>query len=264
VIEYVPARTLIGVLTPSSNTVLEPAIAAMLAGLPDVTAHFARFRVTEISLSSRALGQFRNTPMVEASSLLAEARVNAICWNGTSAGWLGFDADERLCEAITSATGIPACTSVLALNELFRLTGVKRFALVTPYLDEVQEQIMRAYADAGFVCAGERHLNDPGNFRFSEYAEATIERMIRDVAVVKPDAITVFCTNFRGAGVAARLEREIGIPIYDSVAAGLWKSLHLADADPARITGWGSIFSIRPRSAAADSPRAAATASPRS
>jgi hypothetical protein len=29
-------------LTPSSNTVLEPLTAAMLADLPDVTAHFAR------------------------------------------------------------------------------------------------------------------------------------------------------------------------------------------------------------------------------
>jgi maleate isomerase len=199
--------------------------------------------------------------MVEAAGLLAEARVNAICWNGTSAGWLGFDADERLCEAIISATGIPACTSVLALNELFRLTGVKRFALVTPYLDEVQEQIIRVYGDAGFTCAAERHLNDPGNFPFSEYAEATIERMIREVAVAKPDAITVFCTNFRGAGVAARLEREIGIPIYDTVAAGLWKSLHLAGTDPARITGWGSIFSLQPGSAAADTTRAAVPAS---
>ena len=263
-IEYISARTLVGVLTPSSNTVLEPAIAAMLAGVPDITAHFARFQVTEISLSSQALAQFRNAPMVEASRLLADARVKAICWNGTSAGWLGFDADERLCDEIASATGIPACTSVLALNELFRLTGVRRFALVTPYLDGVQERIVRIYGDAGFTCAAERHLNDPGNFPFSEYAEATIERMIREVAIAKPEAITVFCTNFRGAGVAARLEREIGIPIYDSVAAGLWKSLHLADADPARITGWGSIFSIRPRSAAADSPRAAATASPRS
>ena len=43
-------------LTPSSNTTLEPVTANMLAGLPDVTAHFGRFRVTEISLAEQALG----------------------------------------------------------------------------------------------------------------------------------------------------------------------------------------------------------------
>jgi maleate isomerase len=262
VIDTIPPRTLIGMLTPSSNTVLEPAIAAMLAGLPDVTAHFARFPVTEISLSSQALGQFRNAPMVEAARLLADARVGAICWNGTSAGWLGFDADERLCDEISAATGIPACSSVTALNELFRLTGVRRFALVTPYLDTVQERIMRVYAGAGFTCVAERHLNDPGNFPFSEYAEAAIERMVREVAVARPDAITVFCTNFRGAAVAHRLERDVGIPVYDTVAAGLWQSLRLAGADPARITGWGSMFSLGRATAEPVKPATTAGVSP--
>jgi hypothetical protein len=51
-------RVLLGMLTPSSNTVLEPVTAAMLAGLPEVSAHFGRFRVTEIALSRQALGQF--------------------------------------------------------------------------------------------------------------------------------------------------------------------------------------------------------------
>jgi maleate isomerase len=244
VIDHVAARTLIGMLTPSSNTVLEPTIAAMLAHLPDVTAHFARFRVTEISLSDKGLRQFEIAPMVEAARLLADARVKVICWNGTSAGWLGFGADELLCAEIAAATGIPPCSSVLALNELFRLSGVTRFGLVTPYLGGVQEKVIRTYADAGFTCVGERHLNDRGNFPFSEYAETTIERMIREVAAARPDAITVFCTNFRGAAVAARMERETGIPVYDTVAAGLWQALRLAGADPARLAGWGSMFSF--------------------
>ena len=51
-------RVRFGMLTPSSNTVLETLTMAMLAGLPDVTAHFSRFKVTEIALSDQALGQF--------------------------------------------------------------------------------------------------------------------------------------------------------------------------------------------------------------
>ena len=45
------SRVFLGMLTPSSNTVLEPVTTAMLAGLPEVTAHFSRFKVTEIALS---------------------------------------------------------------------------------------------------------------------------------------------------------------------------------------------------------------------
>ena len=52
-------RVLLGMLTPSSNTVLEPVTAAMISGLPEVSAHFGRFRVTEIALSPQALGQYR-------------------------------------------------------------------------------------------------------------------------------------------------------------------------------------------------------------
>lgn len=235
-------RALLGMLTPSSNTVLEPVTAAILAGVPDVTAHFGRFRVTEISMNSCALGQFDNEAILAAAGLLADAKVNVISWNGTSSGWLGFDADVRLCEEIQARTGIPANTSVLALNEIFEITGVKRFGLVTPYLDEIQEKIVANYAKAGFECVGEQHLKDRGNFSFSEYTEERIADLIRTVAKSKPQAISVFCTNMRGAPVVERLEKELGIPIYDTVATSVWKSMKMAGADPRRVKGWGRLF----------------------
>ena len=98
----------LGILTPSSNTVLEPGTVALLAGVPDTTAHFARFKVTEIALSEAALGQFDDTEILRAAELLGHAKVDAIAWSGTSASWLGFDRDEKLCGRITAATGIPA------------------------------------------------------------------------------------------------------------------------------------------------------------
>lgn len=235
-------RTLLGVLTPSSNTVLEPLTCAMLHDLPDVTAHFGRFRVREISLREEALGQFDDAPILAAADLLADARVGSIIWSGTNAGWMGFAADERLCGAITAATGIPAGSSVLALNEIFTLSGVRRFGLVTPYLDEIQERIVENYVRAGFACVAERHLRDRGNFSFSEIGEATIAEMIREVAAERPDAITVFCTNLRGASVVEALEAETGIPIYDTVATGVWKGMKLAGDDPGRIRHWGRLF----------------------
>src|SRR5262249_51618473 len=227
----------------SSNTVLEPATSAMLAELPEVTAHFGRFRVTEISLGAPALGQFDAGP-IEAAKLLADARCDVIAWNGTSGGWLGFAEDRRLCQRITEATSIPAVTSVLALSEVFRRTGVTRFGLVTPYLDEVQERIKTVFATEGFACIAERHLGRQVNFSFSEVDEATIERMVREVAAANPEAITIFCTNLRGAGLVDRLERELGIPIYDTVALAVWAALREARIDPARITGWGRLFAL--------------------
>lgn len=237
-------RYLMGQLTPSSNTVLEPICSRILADVPDVTCHFSRFRVLQIAMSQQADAQFDPAPILQASELLADARVQVICWNGTAAGWLGFEADERLCKQITDATGIPACTAVLSFNEIFSMTNVKRFGLVSPYRSNVQEAIIANYKKHGWECVAETHYEDQGNFSFSEYTEEQIAASIREVAKAKPDAITVYCTNLRGAPVVDALEKELGIPIYDSVSVCVWKSMKIVGADPKRVKGWGKLFSL--------------------
>jgi maleate isomerase len=229
-------------LTPSSNTALEPITTAMLGELPEVSAHFSRFKVTEIALSTKALAQFDNSEILRAAELLAHAKVDVIGWNGTSSGWLGFEADVRLCEQITAATGIPATTSMLALNEILAATKVRGLGYVTPYLDDVQTRILENYEKLGFACQGERHLGLQDNFSFSEVPVAQLEEMTRDVAREKPDAITVICTNLRVAPSTAKLERETGIPVYDTIATVVWKCLKMAGVDTKRVTKWGSLF----------------------
>jgi maleate isomerase len=234
----------LGMLTPSSNTVLEPVTSAMVAGLPEVSAHFSRFRVTEISLSESSQRQFDLGPILDAARLLADAEVDVIAWNGTSAAWLGFDTDERLCEAITAATGIPATTSMLALNAALAAYGARRFALVTPYLHEIQERIVENYRKLGLACVAERYLNDPGNFSFALVSDDAITAMIREVAKAKPEAIATVCTNLRAAPLVAALERELQVPILDTIAVVVWRSLRLAGADPARVQGWGRLWEL--------------------
>lgn len=234
----------LGMLTPSSNTTLEPVTTAMLAGLAAVSVHFSRFRVTEIALTTGALAQFDDRPILAAAELLAHAKVDVIAWNGTSSGWLGFDADQRLCRRIEAATGIRATTSMLALNEILVSTGVKRFGLVTPYIDAVQQRIVANYASQGITCSAERHLDIQDNFTFSEVSAETMTGMIRAVAAERPDAIGVICTNLRAAPLVSALERETGTPIYDTIATAVWKSLKLAAVDPALVTGWGRVFGV--------------------
>lgn len=234
----------LGMLTPSSNTVLEPASAALLSGLPDVTLHFARFRVVEISLRDAALGQFDMGPMLAAADLLADARVNAICWNGTSAGWLGLESDRRLCAAITERTGIPATSAVLSLIELFRRAGVERFGLVSPYTSDVQDKIVATFAAEGFTCVAERHAGEHRNFHFADVGPEAIERMVDQVAAAGPQGITVLCTNMDGAGPTPALEARTGVTMFDSIATSMWGALRAAGADPRRLADRGRLFSL--------------------
>jgi len=232
----------LGMLTPSSNTALEPITSAMVSSLPNVSAHFSRFTVTEISLRDQALGQFDLEKILAAARLLADARVDVIAWNGTSSGWLGFDKDEALCKQITEATGIPATTSVLALNEILEKTGARRFGLATPYLNDVQQRIVANYQRSDFDCSAERHLDLHVNYSFAEVEEDTIRKMVRELAAEKPQAITTFCTNLRAAHLVEALEAETGIPVYDTIATVVWKSLRLAGVDTRALQGWGRLF----------------------
>jgi maleate isomerase len=238
-----PNRVRLGMLTPSSNTALEPLTAAMLADLPEVTAHFSRFKVTEIAVSDSSDQQFDEDGILEAAELLTHAKADVIAWNGTSASWLGFERDEGLCERLTDATGVPACTSVLAFREIFERTGVTRVGLVTPYDDAVQKKIARNWREAGFDCSAERHSGLTDNFAFAEVSERDIANMARGVASAGVDAIAILCTNMRAAPLVERLEAELNVPVYDSIATTLWESLLLAEVPPASIRGWGRLFS---------------------
>jgi maleate isomerase len=108
----------------------------------------------------------------------------------------------------------------------------------------MQQRIAANYATLGIACDAERHLGIQHNFAFAEVAPATLTAMIRAVAAEKPNAIGIICTNLRAAPLVAALEAETGIPIYDTIATVVWKSLKLAGVDPANVTGWGSLFRL--------------------
>ena len=241
-------RTRIGMITPSMNTVLEPVTAALLADLPEVTAHFSRVPVTHVSLDESAAAQFAPEPMLAAARLLVDARVHAICWNGTAGSWLGLVHDRMLCAAIARETGIPATSATLALAELFRSRGIRRFGLVTPFRGDVQQAIIETYRREGFECVAEHHLDSDDGFGYAAIPPAATKDMIRTVAAAEPEAIAAICTNMSGAPHAETMEAEAKRPVYDSVAAALWGTLALAGVDPTRITGWGELFSVAPAS----------------
>lgn len=235
-------RTRVGLLTPSSNTIMEPRVCELLSTTPEITAHFARFRVTKISMGRDALDQFTFEPQLAAAELLAEANCDVIAWGGTSGGWLGAQNDIDLCRAITARTGVPATTSTLATLDGFRALGATTYGLATPYLAEVQEAIIRNFAALGFDCLAERHLEDPGNFTFAQYQEAEVAGLIREVSAKGPGAIAVYCTNFDGPRVAPDIERATGVPVLDSISVTLWHALRLARVDTAALAKWGRIF----------------------
>jgi len=236
-------RVLLGVLTPSSNTRLEPLTGAMLRDLPEVTAHFSRFRVVDVGLD--AVSQFALDPILEAASLLADARVDAIVWSGTSGAWLGVDADRHLCAAIRDATGIPATTSTLALLDALARSGVTSLGLITPYPDDMHATVVRTLTAMGApVTVSRNHAVTLSNWELSAIPGDALTALVAEVASESPAAITTFCTNLVAAPLVPQWEAQWDIPVYDSISLGVWRVLELAGVDATRVRGWGRLFDL--------------------
>ena len=230
----------LGMITPSANVVVERVTQAILGDFPEVSGHFSRTPVVGSSESYK--DDYDWDGMLGAARLLAHAKLDVICWNGSKGVSLGFDADNTLCERINSETGIAATTSVLALDNVLRAKAVRSIGLVSPHTDDYQTKVVAAFEKRGFPCIAEAHAGFSDNFSYCTVPDADIIAMIRKVAAGKPDAIVTFCTNFPAAHLVEPLERETGIPIYDTTSIGVWDALRRAGVETARGARWGSLF----------------------
>jgi maleate isomerase len=240
--ELQPTR--LGMLTPSSNTVLEPMTAAILADVRGVSTHFSRLRVTEITVGANALAQFDVTPMLSAASLLADAYPQSLVWNGTSGGWVGLDADRRIAEALEQQLGIPTTTVTLSLVALIRSLGMSTVGLVTPYVSDVQDRIVTTFASEGLNCVASPHLGLSENFAFSTVTTEQMDGLVAAAAAQRPDVIVPFCTNLAATPHVERWEAEYGIPVFDSIAVAARAGLELSGVSPKLVSNWGRIFTL--------------------
>jgi maleate isomerase len=230
----------IGTITPSANVVVERMTTAILADFPEVSGHFSRTPV--FGSSDDYKDDYDWDGMLGAARLLAHAKLQVICWNGSKGVGLGFDADRVLCDRITAETEIPATTSVLALEAVLRKTGANRIGLVSPHTDAYQARMVAAFEKRGFRCVAEAHAGLSDNFSYCTVPDSDIVQMIRDTAAARPDAIVTFCTNFPAAHLVGPMEQELGIPIYDTVSIGVWDALRHAGIDTAPGARWGRLF----------------------
>src|SRR5256885_322075 len=76
---------------------------------------------------------------------------------------------------------------------------IRRLGLVTPYTADVQERIVRNYAQLGIEVVAERHLDISVNHEFAQVPPPRLRELIGEVAAAAPEAITTFCTNLHAA-----------------------------------------------------------------
>jgi len=238
---YAGQRHFIGTITPSGNTVVERITLGIVHQLPEVSVHFSRtpvFGSSDPSPDGYAMEGF-----IAAANLLAHAAPQVLVWNGSKGAGIGFDHDRQLVASIEAQTGIRTTTSILGLAELLATRGIRRLGVVTPYTSASQQKTLDCLAKEGFECVAEAHAGLGDNLSYASVPTGQIAEMAREVAKGRPQAIVCLCTNFPAAAMAAPLEAELGLPVYDSTALGVWHALRLCGADArAAAPRWGSLF----------------------
>jgi maleate isomerase len=230
----------IGWITPSANTVVERITLGILRAFPAVSPHFSRTSVVG------AVDPFPLTydfdDMLATAKVLGDAQLDVVAWNGSKGGSLNFSLDHDLVARIEALTGARSTTSTLAIDQVFREDGIKRFALACPYVDSYRGRIVGSFAREGYECVAARNFGLSDNYSFSQIPLDDIASMLRDVAKAKPQAIVTFCTNFPAAPIVPEMERELGIPIYDTVTMGVWGALQCAGVETRPGRDWGRVF----------------------
>ena len=240
--DFAAHRHFLGTITPSGNTVVERVTLGITGLLPAVSAHFSRtpvFGSTDPSPDAYAVDS-----LLAAARLLAHAAPQVLVWNGSKGAGIGIHHDEALVKQLHSETGITATTSILGMQALFKARGIQRIAVVTPYSDSAQQKTLACLASEGLDCVAHANSGLNDNLSYASVPPQDIAAMARAVAAAKPQAILCLCTNFPAAVMAAPLEAELGIPVYDSTAPGVWHALQLCGADTRGAAAlWGSLFS---------------------
>lgn len=153
--------------------------------------------------------------------------------------------DETITRAIHDARpGISVVTPTGAALAAFHSLGVRRVALVTPYLPQTTAPMVQYFVAHGLdvvsaTCMG---LADD-----RDMARVSAQTII-DVAIAadRPEAEAVFlsCTALPTLDVIDEIEARLGKPVVSSNQAALWQLLgHVGLAPP--VHGPGQIFAAR-------------------
>jgi len=214
-------RAKIGVLTPPNYCIISEWGYVTPAGVTFVPALMGLGDATP-----EGLKEMRQWAVTE-SKKLADWEVDIIlfgCTSGSFVGGAGYD--EDIIEEVQKAVGIPTTTTTTCVLTALDDLGVKKIALLGPYLEEVfdleVEFLMACGIETRFVKAlGYREVHDFVHLYEQPYL---FYGPAKEAYRSAPDADAIFITCMASPAleIIDILERETGKPVFSSCSASLY------------------------------------------
>ena len=220
--------TTVGLIVPSSNLMIERTLSrAQVAALLAADIVVTRMPVVDISAAPASHQQFTFDALRAAALLLRDARPDVIVWTGTSAFWRGVEEERTVLQSLSSLVACPVVSATQGVIEALRQRGATALGVLTPYVEDVHDEVLASLWALGFTVAGDAHFDVSENFSFALIAQARVEAALARLARDNPavTALATICTNLP-------LALHYDGPMVDSLVATLWFAGITANSGP--------------------------------
>lgn len=168
----------------------------------------------------------------------------AVSLMGTSISFFrGPTRTEELRTMLEDATGLPCTTMSHAVVRALKALGVRRVAVATSYIDELNRRLVEHLTHEGLQVTAIRGLGLVDVADVVAVTPRTLQDLVLSVLAQAPGAEGVFisCGGLLTHDVIEPLERRLGLPVTASSPAGFWDVMRVAGLDPAS-RGFGRLF----------------------
>ncbi len=207
----------VGLLIPSSNTVMERDLRRSLADVAEL--YSARMHLVETTADAEAA--MLDTYLPQAIEDIASLRPTVTIFGCTSAGALrGPEYERELCVRIADCTQSRAVSTISSVSAAICKTGRHRVAVLTPYVDELNAKIRSSLGSDGLEILDIEGFGIADCFRLAEPTPREIaDRAVKLVERARPEVLFLSCTNFRALEAVDAIESVTGIPVVTSNGA---------------------------------------------
>lgn len=179
-----------------------------------------------------------------ATDLIRPGRTPDVVAFGCTSGSMVIG-EEAVFARIHSVLPDARCTTpITAARHALAALGARRIALLTPYVDEINQWMRRYITDWGVeipVMGSFNNENDQEVARFD--ADSVSSAILALGAEPDVDAVFVSCTSVRVVDQVEALEQRLGKPVVSSNHAMAWHALRLAGIDD-KLPGFGRLFRL--------------------
>ena len=179
--------------------------------------------------------------ITEAVSLIVpEGRLDVVayaCTSGTAV--LGFKKVQSLIQAVRP--NIPCITPLTSSLEALDRFDAQRISVLTPYVDDVNADIVRCLELHGKSIAAFTSFKIVDNEKMARITPESIYHAALNADRQDADALFISCTAIRAVEVIEKIEQKLGKPVITAVQAMFWQSLRLAGFN-GKISGYGQLL----------------------